>query len=199
MQSGFGFKISKMSQDLHPLHDFDVLIAVICIWERNKTYINGYISINYVKHFLRFPHFIFHLTRILIICFGHGSILIIALMRLLISHYNLKVCTQIALLKQLIKWKCGWISQNLLFLIIFCLLYICLIVGLLDGWHEYLNTWHELISQMRLVAPSWLHLPFKHCTPNAFKNFKLSRKNYADFFISWVGVQRGVQKFFHCF
>ena len=103
MQSGFSFKISKMSQDLHLLHDFDVLIAVICIWVRNKTYINGYISINYVKHFLRFPHLIFHLTRILIICFGHGSILIIALMKLLISHYNLKVCTQIALLKQLIK------------------------------------------------------------------------------------------------
>ena len=48
LQSGFSFKISKMSQDLHLLHDFDVLIAVICILVRNKTYINGYISINYV-------------------------------------------------------------------------------------------------------------------------------------------------------
>ena len=66
LQSGLGFKISKMSQDLQLLHDFDVLIAVICIWVRNKTYINGYISINYVKHFLRYPHFIFYLTQILI-------------------------------------------------------------------------------------------------------------------------------------
>ena len=142
MQSGFSFKISKMSQDLHLLHDFDVLIAVICIWVRNKTYINGYISINYVcQTFSPLPTFHFSFDQEFnIICFGHGSILIIALMRLLISHYNLKVCIQIAVLKQLIKWKCRWISWNSLFLIIFCLLYISLIVGWMT-WLETVQVW----------------------------------------------------------